>query len=173
MAWHQYVRLYMEKLKLVGLTTYCISLSKVEQFWAYYIHMAGPGDLTGHADLHIFKDGIKPMWEDDANRAGGKWMIRLRKGLSARYWEQLILAILGEQFMVGDELCGAVVSMRFQEDIISVWNRTASNRAVTERIRDTMMRVLSLPPNTVIEYKCHNASLKDNSSFRNTDVFVR
>eukprot|EP00118_Oscarella_pearsei_P007154 m.33908 g.33908 ORF g.33908 m.33908 type:complete len:148 (+) comp31926_c0_seq3:867-1310(+) len=111
--------------------------------------------------------------KDDANRAGGKWMIRLRKGLSARYWEQLILAILGEQFMVGDELCGAVVSMRFQEDIISVWNRTASNRAVTERIRDTMMRVLSLPPNTVIEYKCHNASLKDNSSFRNTDVFVR
>ena len=37
--------------------------------------------------------------------------------------------------MVGDELCGAVVSIRFQEDIISVWNRTASNRAVTERIR--------------------------------------
>eukprot|EP00118_Oscarella_pearsei_P007153 m.33910 g.33910 ORF g.33910 m.33910 type:complete len:82 (+) comp31926_c0_seq3:725-970(+) len=67
MAWHQYVRLYMEKLKLVGLTTYCISLSKVEQFWAYYIHMAGPGDLTGHADLHIFKDGIKPMWEVSVN----------------------------------------------------------------------------------------------------------
>ena len=37
--------------------------------------------------------------------------------------------------MVGDELCGAVVSVRFQEDIISVWNRSADNKAVTERIR--------------------------------------
>jgi translation initiation factor 4E len=135
--------------------------------------MARPAELSGHCDFHLFKEGIKPLWEDDANRNGGKWMIRLRKGLASRFWEYLILAILGEQFMVGDELCGAVVSVRFQEDIISVWNRTADNKAVRDRIRDTMMRVLNLPPNTVIEYKCHNASLKDNSSFRNTDVFVR
>ena len=25
--------------------------------------MIGPGDLSGHADLHMFKEGIKPMWE--------------------------------------------------------------------------------------------------------------
>ena len=41
-------------------------------------------------------------------------MVRLRKGVVARYWENLVLAILGEQFMVGDEICGAVVSIRFQ-----------------------------------------------------------
>ena len=41
--------------------------------------------------------------------------------------------------MVGDELCGAVVSVRFQEDIISVWNRTADNKAVRERIRYTQV----------------------------------
>ena len=27
------------------------------------------------------------MWEDPANRQGGKWMIRLRKGIASRYWE--------------------------------------------------------------------------------------
>jgi translation initiation factor 4E len=158
---------YEQNMKLLG------TFGSVEQFWAHYIHMARPAELSGHCDFHLFKEGIKPLWEDDANRNGGKWMIRLRKGLASRFWEYLILAILGEQFMVGDELCGAVVSVRFQEDIISVWNRTADNKAVRDRIRDTMMRVLNLPPNTVIEYKCHNASLKDNSSFRNTDVFVR
>ena len=26
--------------------------------------------------------------------------------------------MLGEQFMVGEEICGAVVSIRFQEDIL-------------------------------------------------------
>ena len=29
-----------------------------------------------------------------------------------------MLAMLGEQFMVGEEICGAVVSIRFQEDIL-------------------------------------------------------
>lgn len=51
--------------------------------------------------------------QDDANRCGGKWIVRLRKGLASRCWENLILAMLGEQFMVGDEICGAVVSIRF------------------------------------------------------------
>lgn len=40
--------------------------------------------------------------------------MRLRKGLASRCWENLILAMLGEQFMVGEEICGAVVSIRFQ-----------------------------------------------------------
>lgn len=46
-----------------------------------------------------------------------------------------LLAILGEQFIVGNELCGAVVSVRPTEDIISLWNRTASDQAITTRIR--------------------------------------
>lgn len=122
---------------------------------------------------------------------GGKWIIRLRKGLASRCWENLILAMLGEQFMVGEEICGAVVSVRFQvhppaetyllhlishyllqhtqtclyafflqEDIISIWNKTASDQATTARIRDTLRRVLNLPPNTIMEYKTHTDSIK-------------
>jgi len=153
---------YDANLKLVG------TFKSVEQFWDYYAHMARPNDLLGHADIHLFKDGIRPLWEDDANKNGGKWIVRLKKGLANRCWENLILAIVGEQFMVGEEICGAVVSVRFQEDLISVWNRTCSNQAVTSRIKDTLKRILSLPPSTILEYKSHNDSLKDNSSFRNT-----
>ena len=40
--------------------------------------------------------------------------MRLRKGLASRCWENMILAMMGEQFMVGDEICGAVISVRFQ-----------------------------------------------------------
>jgi Eukaryotic initiation factor 4E len=53
-------------------------------------------------------------WQDEANHAGGKWIIRLKKGLASRCWENLILAMLGEQFMVGEEICGAVISVRYQ-----------------------------------------------------------
>ncbi|XP_077515822.1 uncharacterized protein LOC144125897 isoform X2 [Amblyomma americanum] len=85
--------------------------------------------------------------KDEANRTGGKWIVRLRKGLASRCWENLILAILGEQFMVGEEVCGAVASVRFQEDInpggVSIWNRTASDSHTTLRIRDTLRRVFN------------------------------
>jgi translation initiation factor 4E len=103
---------YDANLKQVG------TFSTVEQFWNFYVHMAKPHELNGHADIHLFKDGIKPLWEDDANKNGGKWIVRLRKGLASRCWENLILAILGEQFMVGEEICGAVVSIRFQVSFI-------------------------------------------------------
>ncbi|XP_014047519.1 eukaryotic translation initiation factor 4E type 2 isoform X1 [Salmo salar] len=145
---------YESNIKQIG------SFASVEQFWRFYSHMIRPGDLTGHSDFHLFKEGIKPMWEDDANKLGGKWIIRLRKGLASRCWENLILAMLGEQFMVGEEICGAVVSVRFQEDIISIWNKTASDQATITRIRDTLRRVLNLPPNTIMEYKTHTDSIK-------------
>jgi translation initiation factor 4E len=99
---------YDANLRLVG------TFNTVEKFWNYYAHMSRPHDLIGHADIHLFKEGIRPLWEDDANKNGGKWIVRLKKGLANRCWENLILAILGEQFMVGEEICGAVVSVRFQ-----------------------------------------------------------
>jgi len=145
----------------------------VERFWLYYSHLVRPSDLTGSSDYHLFKENIRPMWEDDANKEGGKWIVRLKKGLASRCWENLIVAMLGEQFMVGDEICGAVISIRFQEDILSLWNRSSSDNVVTSRIRDTLKRVLNLPPNTIMEYKTHNDSLRDKSSYRNTDIFTR
>lgn len=37
--------------------------------------------------------------------------------------------------------------------------------------RDTIKKHLNLPSETTMEYKTHNDALRDNSSFRNTDVF--
>lgn len=157
---------YDQNLKFIA------SFASVEQFWNIYSYIVRPADMTGHVDYHLFKEGIRPMWEDDANKHGGKWIIRLKKGLASRCWENLIMAMLGEQFMVGEEICGAVISIRFQDDILSLWNRS-TDPAITSRIRDTLQRVLNLPPNTIMEYKAHTDSMKDNTSFRNTDLFVR
>jgi hypothetical protein len=97
------------------------------------------------SDIHLFKENLKPMWEEEGNRLGGKWILRLKKGLSTRLWELLILAVVGEQFNVGKEICGIVCSIRPQEDLISVWTKTANNQVVTQRIKETMKKVLCLP----------------------------
>lgn len=53
------------------------------------------------------------MWEDPQNAKGGKWVIRLRKNKIDRAWENVCMAMLGEQFLVGSEICGVVLSTRF------------------------------------------------------------
>jgi len=147
------------------------TFATIEEFWALYSHLRRPNELPNVSDYHLFKEGIRPVWEDDSNKEGGKWMIRLKKGLASRYWEALIIAIVSEQFDIGREVCGAVLSMRHSEDILSLWNRTAANSKNNLRIRDTIKRILNLPAETVMEYKAHNDSIKDQSSFRNTDIY--
>ncbi|GAB9470233.1 Eukaryotic initiation factor 4e, partial [Globisporangium polare] len=153
---------YEKSIKEIG------EFKTVEGFWRLYNHMMRPNDLPNTMDYHLFKTGIKPMWEDGANRRGGKWMVRLRKGIASRYWEDLVLAIIGEQFDVGNEICGAVISVRYNEDIISLWNRNADNSDALKSIYEKMQQVLNLPQFISLEYKRHDASLTDNSSFRNT-----
>ena len=90
---------------------------------------------THTSEYHLFKDGIFPVWEDPQNCQGGKWMIKVRKGIASRYWEDIVLAIVGEQFDVGSEICGAVISVRTNEDYISIWNKTADNTEAVNKIR--------------------------------------
>ncbi|CAB5369275.1 unnamed protein product [Rhizophagus irregularis] len=142
-----------------------------EDFWAVYSHLRRPHELPNISDYHLFKQGVRPVWEDDTNINGGKWIVRLKKGLASRYWESLVMAVIGDQFDVGTEICGAVLSIRSSEDILSLWNQSAHEGRINLKIRDTMKRVLNLPSETIMEYKTHNDALKDNSSFRNTDVF--
>lgn len=150
--------------------TQLANFQTVEHFWRIYNHMIRPNDIKTTTDYHLFKHGVSPTWEDPVNKNGGKWMVRLKKGLSSRLWEELVLAIIGEQFDVGHEICGAVISVRHSEDIISVWNKTADNNEATTKIRDQMRRILKIPPFVSIEYKKHQDSLNDKSSFRNPNV---
>ena len=51
------------KFENVMLPSIYVVRQQVEQFWGYYSFLVRPGDLSGHSDIHLFKDGIKPMWE--------------------------------------------------------------------------------------------------------------
>jgi len=154
------------------------SFSSVESFWSIWTHLNSPSQLQPTTDYLLFHSGVRrPVWEDPLNINGGKWIIRLRKGVADRLWEDLVLAVIGDQFRPLDgqgqddqdgepEICGCTISVRQSEDIISLWNRTGEQR-VTSRTKETMKRLLGLPPTTIIEYKSNNDSLNDRSSFRN------
>jgi translation initiation factor 4E len=72
----------------------------VEQWWAVYCHLVRPSSLKPYRKLHLFKSGIKPMWEDPANIKGGKWILRLRKNKIDRAWESVSI-IAGITYVAG------------------------------------------------------------------------
>lgn len=151
------------------------TVSTVEQFWSTYNYLRRPNDLSSTTDYHFFRDGIKPTWEDPKNAKGGKWIIRLPKGLASRYWEEVILALIGGQFpnIPDGEICGLVISIRYSEDILGIWNRSAADRDVVDRLRDAIKKVLQLPPSALfsLEYKAHQNAISDRSSFRNAQTW--
>lgn len=55
------------------------------------------------------QDGIKPVWEDEANANGGKWTLTIlnNTALLDRCWTWLVLALLGEELDDRNQVCGA------------------------------------------------------------------
>ncbi|MCJ1330780.1 hypothetical protein MMC10_007467 [Thelotrema lepadinum] len=134
------------------------SFSTVESFWAVYTHLKRPSTLPSVSDYHIFKKGVRPVWEDEENKRGGKFVVRLKKGVADRYWEDLLLAIVGDQFgEAGEEVTGAVLSVRSGEDVLSVWTKLDGGKNI--RIRETIRRLLSFPSDTQLVFKSHDSSI--------------
>ncbi|KAJ7041451.1 translation initiation factor eIF4e [Mycena alexandri] len=84
---------YEEGIKRVA------AFGSVESFWALHTHLTPPSLLTPTTDYLLFHSGVqRPVWEDPLNIGGGKWIIRLRKGVADRVWEGLLCAVVGDAF---------------------------------------------------------------------------
>lgn len=93
----------------------------VEDFWSLFNHIKQPQEIKMGNDYSLFKEGIRPMWEDDANKLGGRWMLTLQRNQREevnKLWLDTVLCLIGEAFDHSDEICGAVVNVRTKGDKI-------------------------------------------------------
>lgn len=140
---------YGEAIKLIG------TFGTVEEFWQYYSHLKKPDDVPLNTEYHVFQDGIRPMWEDEANKKGARWILRIKKGAASLFWEELLITMIGEQFDVADEICGVAVSVRANEDIFSIWIRSGQDLSVKNSVKETLKKIWKLNENVYLEYKEH------------------
>ena len=108
------------------------------------------------------------MWEDEANRRGGKWIVVFPKGRKDsldEYWLYLLLAMIGESFHDVDEVCGAVVSVRKNQSKLALWTRDSSPGAQESvmKIGVTLRQVLGLDDKWKIGYRAHEDGMKKES----------
>jgi len=86
------------------------------------------------------------MWEDPANAGGGKWVLTMKNNpeLLDRSWSWLAMALVGEELDEGDEICGAVVSLRSKVDRIQLWTRSKDDVEKLNTIGNRMVKLLDL-----------------------------
>uniref|UniRef100_A0A6U4ILI6 EIF-4F 25 kDa subunit n=1 Tax=Hemiselmis andersenii TaxID=464988 RepID=A0A6U4ILI6_HEMAN len=141
----------------------------VEDFWGVLNNVRPPSRLNPGSNYHIFKSGIEPMWEHVANQAGGKWTYSIPKKdgkkLIDDLWLYTILAMIGENFDCGHELCGAVISLRKAGDRVAVWTRSANDeKSCMEIGRQFKVAIAqcmqSEVPEGSLEYQVHDDALQ-------------
>ncbi|XP_023216241.1 eukaryotic translation initiation factor 4E-like [Centruroides sculpturatus] len=135
------------------------SFDTVEDFWALYNHIERPSKLSTGCDYAVFKEGIKPMWEDEKNQAGGRWVVNVAKHLRTtdldNYWLETLLCMIGEMFDdYNDEICGVVVQIRARVDRIGLWTSNIENKEKIIRIGRKLKETL-YNRRSIIGYEAH------------------
>ena len=118
----------------------------MEQFWAIYQHLKKPDACKPGIDIQLFKDPIKPMWEDENNKQGGKINIKLRKDYTTIIWEEMIFALIGNVLPTGvkENVNGVVVSSRDEYNILQIWFKNCNTTAVAD-LEQCIRDLLQIP----------------------------
>lgn len=137
------------------------SFQTAEEFWNYYSHLKRPGDIRSKLEFQMFRRDVRPMWEDEENRDGGRWFIFINSDCASQQWELALLALIGEQ--VHEDVIGVVISIRDTTDVLSFWTRSgASNTAAAMDVAKSIAKALELQPGAQLRFKHHNDKNNNN-----------
>ena len=141
------------------------TFNTIEDFWCLYNNIVPPSRLVHGADLHLFKEGVEPKWEDPSCANGGAWKVSIPKNSTVKqtldqYWLNMLLALIGEEFPEAEEICGAVVNVRQRGDRVALWTKTASNEAAQIAIGKQLKETLEMGESARIGFLAHQDAMK-------------
>ncbi|XP_067015665.2 eukaryotic translation initiation factor 4E-like [Anabrus simplex] len=136
------------------------TFNTVEDFWSLFNHIKKSNKLDQGQGYALFKTGIRPMWEDEANTKGGRWLINLEKRKRDKdlnkYWQEVLLLLIGEGFDEhSDDVSGAVVNRRVKGGKIGVWTMDAHKCLSVVEIGRKLKERLFIGRDVTMNYQVH------------------
>jgi len=146
-----------------------ITFNTVEDFWGLYNHIELASRLQSGCDYSLFKEGVKPMWEDDRNRKGGRWLINLDKKQRGscldNFWLEVMLCLIGETFDTESVLVnGAVVNVRNKGDKIAMWLCDAKQGDAIIKIGQKLKERLGIDAKVTLGFEAHHDTMNKSGS---------
>ncbi|KAK6198497.1 translation initiation factor eIF 4e-like domain-containing protein [Scheffersomyces amazonensis] len=145
-----------------------ITFSSVEEFWGIYNSIPVANQLPLKSDYHLFKEGIRPEWEDEQNSKGGKWSYSFNNkrdvsGNINELWLRGLLAVIGETIEdEEEEVNGIVLNIRKQAFRVGIWTKDCDETKLTI-IGERLKKILQLKDEQKVEFMSHDASNKKGS----------
>jgi len=147
-----------------------LTFKYVEEFWGLYHNIALPSDLPRGCEYSLFKEGIKPNWEDERNKKGGRWYLHVDKKVMLGspgnkqpamdlYWLELLMCLIGEGWGSSEHASvvnGAVISRRKEHNNkLAVWLDDCENVQAAVTIGLKIKSSLGLGSKANIRFDAH------------------
>jgi translation initiation factor 4E len=116
--------------------------------------------LSG-TDYHLFVSSIKPMWEDPANRQGGKFIVRTKRGgQTMAVFNMMVFALSGGTFAEDLDICGVVARCRGVGSSVCLWHRNREDVEIRRKINHKLIEILKVEDKAFqFEYERHDGSM--------------
>mmetsp|Transcript_47960 Transcript_47960/g.127029 ORF Transcript_47960/g.127029 Transcript_47960/m.127029 type:complete len:231 (-) Transcript_47960:115-807(-) len=143
------------------------SLSTVQEFWKLWNHMPQPSELLEQKrmvreqpdGLHvidavmIFRENIRPEWEDKMNATGGHFQFQLKPSIGGgqvdEYWNNLVLGMIGATI----EPVGMITGVRLVDKLsgpraanvirLEVWYTNNDDTTAVQTLRKNIEKCMS------------------------------
>ena len=76
--------------------------------------------------------------------------------MSNKLWEDLIIGVIGDQFQSQNEINGIVISIRNNQDTMSIWNKNGRDTETVNSIKQDIIKILGIPNHAQMNYEQFN-----------------
>lgn len=138
-----------------------ITFNSVEEFWGIYNSIPTANQLPLKSDYHLFKEGIKPEWEDASNAKGGRWQYSFSNKREVTsvindLWLRGLLAVIGETIEDDEnEVNGIVLNIRRGNIRVAVWTKDCEESKLIT-VGERFKKVLRLADDQKVEFMSHD-----------------
>nr|ARD09182.1 eukaryotic translation initiation factor 4E-1d2 [Amphidinium carterae] len=162
-VWEQ--RVQDKKSEYSAATKEAASFDSVSSFWSCWSHIPQPSQLlsgrsfarqdngaTTRVDaLMIFRDGIRPQWEDPANIEGGHVEIKLYPKLGGgaidELWNNTVMGVIGGTIQPTDMVAGVRLVDKLNHKTrpmlrIELWFNDIANQGKVDMLKETFKECL-------------------------------
>jgi len=120
------------------------------------------GEVISNTDYLIFKKGIRPEWEDPANKDGGKWVVTMPieddiEEECEKAWLNLLLSVIGGTLSreQRDAINGMTFSIRDKHLRISLWCKEGQDKELLTVIGKEFKKLAQLDKRYKFGFQLH------------------
>ena len=160
----------MEKEKYESQVKKIADFDTIEEFWGIFQHLRKPDSCRPGIEYFMFKEPIKPMWEDENNKNGGRFSIKLKHGYTTIIWEEMIFALIGGILPkeMKDEINGIVVTSRKEFNTLQIWFKTYEEKII-KNLEQCIRDLLVIPSEVNLDTKPFNKKEYGNNNKNNNN----